>query len=142
MHPRGEGPRAHPSWEKPLIEAERGEFERTSEELGIPIERLVEAFHRASLEELSDADWNQLQNADSRDPSWTLDDVIAYRTTDDRPERRDVLRIVEGMKRGDALPAPIVLYRDGRPPYLVAGNTRLLVARTSGRRPSVLAVRI
>jgi hypothetical protein len=80
--------------------------------------------------------------ADSRDPSWTLESVITYRTTDDRPDRRDIMRIIEGMEHGDTLPAPIVLFRDGHPPYLIAGNTRLLVARAMGRRPKILAVRM
>ncbi len=129
------------AWRIPTKQSEWGEIERTSEALNIPIQKITAAFQRAKLEELSDETWDEMLNCDSRDRSWTLEDVLAYYPT--RPDHpREPQKILDAMNAGDTLPATVVLYRDGEPPYLIGGSTRLSVARATGRRPKVLAVRI
>ncbi len=53
---------------------------------------------------------------------------------------RDIAKIFQGM--GKKLPAPIVLMRKGKPPYLVGGNSRLMASRALGTKPKILAVRV
>lgn len=129
------------AWILPTAQSEQGEIERTSSELGIPIREILSAFQRGALEELSDEDWDRMENCDSRDRSWTLESVLSYYPT--RPDQsRDPQKILDAMNAGDTLPAPVVLYRKNKPPYLIGGSTRLSVARATGRRPKVLAVRM
>lgn len=133
-----------PEWKKPSFEEEMGEFEGASERLGISVELLREAFDQASLEDLMDADWSELQNSDSRDPSWTLDEIVQWlgnRKIDGADQSRDVDRLLQGFDSGSELPAPIVVFRKDAPPHLVAGNSRLLVSRAKGVTPKVLALR-
>ena len=129
------------AWRIPTVESEWGEIERTAESLGIPVREITAAFKRGALEDLSDEDWDRMENCDSSDSSWTLDAVLSYYPT--RPDHpRDPQKILNGMNAGDTLPAPVVLYRENKAPYLIGGSTRLSVARTTGRRPKVLAVRM
>lgn len=129
------------AWRVPTAQSEWGEIERTSEALGIPVRDITAAFRSATLEELSDEDWDGMRNCDSSDKAWTLEHVLSYYPT--RPDHpRDPQKILDAMSSGDTLPAPVVLYRKGQPPYLIGGSTRLSVARATGRRPRVLAVRM
>lgn len=128
-------------WKEPDYVEEHGELERTSEALGISLDDLTGAYTRGKLETLSDEDWNRMRNCDSRDPSWTLEQVLEYYPSrTDQP--RDAQRILNGMNEGVSLPAPVVLFRDGQDPYLVSGSTRLSVARATGRRPQIFAIRL
>ena len=126
-----------PRWEKPNLSVEMEEMERTAEVLEIAQEVLLRAYEKAELEELSDADWNGMQNADSSDTSWTPEDVREH-----LKGNRDFERIEQGMRAGETLPAPIVLYRENESPYLIGGNSRLLGCRIVGIRPMVLALRL
>jgi len=128
-------------WVKPNLVEEMGELDRTAEELGIDLEELIEAFENGELQDLDADEWKTLRNAHSRDESWTLDEVREW-MKEIKKNRRDPERVLSGFERGDEIPAPIVLYRSGEPPYLVTGNTRLLVARVKKIAPMVLKVRL
>ncbi len=137
---RGDSSKDEPlkhQWQKPDLSLELGEIERTAEETGIPLEKMVAAFDTAELQELSDEDWESMINCDSRDPSWQLDEIREH-----LKNKRDFERIEQGMKAGDTFPAPVVLYRENQPPYLIGGNSRLLGCRALGLRPTVLALRL
>ncbi len=128
-------------WKIPDYREEHEELERTARELGIDLYELIGAYSTATLEPLRHEDWDRMQNCDSRDGSWTLEDVLSYYPA--RPDHpRDAKRILDGLNAGVSMPAPIVLFREGHPPYLVAGSTRLSVARATGRTPKVFAVRM
>lgn len=127
---------AGPDWVKPTFESEDGEFERTAEEKGLEVEVLRDLFEKAELEELSEDDWSRLENADSRDSTWTLEEIQKH-----LKEKRDFDKIVEGFKKGDEIPAPIVWFCEGKNPYLIAGNSRLLACRGLDVAPKILALR-
>jgi len=126
-----------PQWQKPSLAEEMGELERHAEDSGINLDSLVSAFEKAELQELSDEDWVNMENSDSSDATWTADQVREH-----LDGKRDFKKIEEGLKRGDVMPAPVVLYRKGHRPNLLAGNSRLLGCRALGMRPTVLAIRL
>ncbi len=126
-----------PRWQKPWFLHDLGEIERTAQELGIDLQSLVAAFAKGALAELSDADWVNMKNCDSHDPSWTIEEVREHLKV-----KRDFGRIEQGILAGHSLPAPVVLYRDNEPPYLISGNSRLLGCRALGLRPTVFAVNL
>lgn len=125
------------SWQKVSLTDELGELERTAEDLEIPLERLTAAFEDAAVQELSDVDWEQTLNCDSSDPSWTFDDAREYLRG-----KRNFAAIVTGFNLGVSMPTPVVLYRTGKPPYLIGGSSRLLGCRVMHKRPKVLALRL
>lgn len=119
------------SWKKPTFDSEKEEFERVADEAGIPLEELRAAFQQAPLENLTDKDWSRLENTDS----WETTSLEAGRELAQK-YGRDIDRIAQG----GALPAPIVLELDGKL-TLVAGNTRLMVARALKDSPKVVWVK-
>jgi len=128
-------PKGEVRWIVPRIEAEKGEIIRTSEELGIEEEALFLACKNGRLELLSDADWENMDNCCSRDTSWKLEEAREHLAG-----TRDFSRIERGFAEGHDIPAPMVLFRKGMPPYLIAGNSRLLACRTLHQRPTILRV--
>jgi hypothetical protein len=123
-------------WKKPDIEEEQGEIERTALDLGIDnYEDLMERAKKSKLEPLTDEVWSQLQNTDSYDT-----DTVKKADRLAREYNRDIASVFDGM--GKELPAPIVLFRKGKRPYLVGGNTRLMASRAFGHTPKVLIVRM
>lgn len=128
-----------PKWEKPTLEEEQAEIERTAEHLGIATSILFDAYETAELEELSDEDWSILDNADSSSTDWTTEDA---RYKCEQEYGRDFKRIEDGLKSGHTFPAPLVLFQENQGPYLIGGNSRLLGCRVLGLRPTVLALRI
>ena len=124
-----------PQWQKPSLEEEMKELERHAQKSGMDFDSLVEAFKAAELQELSDEDWVNMENCDSRDMSWTSTEVHKH-----LEGQRDYKKIEEGLLAGHTIPAPVVLYRKGHRPNLLAGNSRLLGCRALGIRPTVLAI--
>ena len=61
-----------PKWKKPSLEEEMEELERHAEESGINLDSLVTAFNSAELQELSDEDWMNMENCDSRDKTYDI----------------------------------------------------------------------
>ena len=115
---------------------EAGEIARTAKFFGIDKYELLEACENGKLIELSHQDWEQLQNADSQDTTWTLEEVRTH-----LEGKRDVEVIEKGFNDRAVMPAPIVLFRKDQPPYLIAGNSRLLVSRVMNVQPKVWAVK-
>ncbi len=124
-----------PRWEKPALKEERGELERTARELQLQLDALVAAYEAAQLEVLSEEDWVRMENCDSANGTWTVESVREH-----LKPTRDFGRIERGTAEGDVMPAPIVLYRNEHPPYLIGGNSRLLACRVFKQRPTVLKV--
>ena len=126
-----------PQWGKPSLEEETGELERHAQESGMDVKSLKEAFKQAELQELCDEDWENMENCDSKDTSWTSQEVHEY-----LKGKRDFQKIEDGLRSGASMPAPVVLYREGYKPNLLAGNSRLLGCRALGIRPMVLAIHL
>ena len=123
-------------WKKPDVDEEQGEIERTALALGIDnYEDIVAKAKKSKLEPLTEEVWSQLENTDSYDT-----DTVKKADALAREYNRDIASVFDGM--GKELPSPIVLLRDGEPPYLVGGNTRLMASRALGHTPKVLLVRM
>jgi hypothetical protein len=120
------------TWTPPLLEHELGELERTAEEWEVNFEKLMRAFREGKLEVLKDTDWRRMVNCDSRDPSWTIEEVRSH-----LEGKRDFERIERGLRRGGILPAPTVLLRKNHPPNLLGGNSRLLGCRALSIQPVI-----
>jgi hypothetical protein len=123
-------------WKKPDLEEEQGEIERTALGLGIEnYEDIMAAGKKAKLEPLDDGTWSQLENTDSYDT-----DTVKKADRLAQEYNRDIASVFDGM--GKELPSPLVIFREGEPPYLVGGNTRLMASRALGHTPKVLAIRL
>ena len=123
------------SWYKPLMSEEHEDMERTSEDLEIDLHEIEDGYQHGSLVELTDNIWEKLENTDS----WgieSLEDAKRYAEEYDK----DIESIIEGFESGKSLPAPIVLIKPDGVPYLIAGNTRLMVAKALKITPRVVVV--
>lgn len=111
------------------------EIQEQANKLGIDSDVLLQAINDSiidgALVELSDEDWIKLENTDS-----------GFRLNIDqiRQVGGKVDIIVESLRNGLAMEAPIVLYRENQPPYLVCGNTRLMVSKLLNHKPTILPV--
>jgi len=125
------------AWRRPSYEEEAAEFERTSDELGIDLGLLQEAFRNGELVDLESWVWCILENTDSCE-------VFTIAETEAKAElySRDIARIFVGMARTDVFPAPIILTQPHHRPYLISGNTRLMACRVLNIRPKVLMVSV
>jgi hypothetical protein len=121
------------TWKKPLWEDEVDEIRRTARSLRVPMKVLKEAFFRATLRRVNDALWKQIENTESWGTT-TWGQVTAFADE----YGRDAESIRYGLENHEAMPTPILLLREGKRPYLVAGNTRLMVCRALGLRPLAL----
>lgn len=128
---------SNPSWSIPSIEEELGEIERTAEHLEIPLEVLLTAVNQGKLVILNNELWSQMENTDS----WETTDMQSVERLGNEYER-DVNSLVHAMKTGKTIPAPIVLIKPDGIPYLIGGNTRLMVARALGLRPKIFLITI
>jgi hypothetical protein len=127
----------HTTWIKPSIQEEMEEIKRTAEELHMPLRALLLAAQRGSLVVLDDVFWSQMENTDS----WETTDMDIVEKLGTEYER-DVDGLVQAMKTGQTLPAPLVLLKPNGIPYLIGGNTRLMVARALGIRPKVFLIKL
>lgn len=140
-----EGLRLKPEWTKPDLSEEGPEIYRTAMDLDIDYPTLLGAAKDGVLEDLTEEDWSDMLNCDSNDSTWTINQVVEWlnsRQVDGEDHTRDIDKLISGYESGNRLPAPIVLFRNNAKPYLIAGNSRLLVARAKGDIPRVLAVRL
>ena len=125
------------SWYKPPISEEYEEMERTSEDLGIDLHEIEDGYENGSLIDLTDDIWEKMENTDS----WNIRDLQHAKEYAEEYDK-DIESIIEGFESGNRLPAPIVLIKSDGVPYLIAGNTRLMVARALKVIPKVVMVRI
>ena len=123
------------SWYKPDMSEEHEEMERTSEDLEVDLSLIEDGYEKATLEDLTDDMWRGMENTDSWDIG-SLDDAKNYALE----YGKDIESIIDGFKSGESLPAPIVLIKPDGGYYLIAGNTRLMVARAFGIVPKVAKV--
>jgi len=124
------------NWIKPDLEEEIEEIERTAIDLDLNMEMLYGDAKKGKMIELSDEVWSQLDNTDSWEIN-KIEDAVEFAHEYDK----DVERLIRAFESDNAsIPAPIVLKRQDGHYYLIAGNTRLMVARAFGVRPKVLLV--
>jgi len=137
---RAEGEKRKVTWVSPNIDEEMPEFELTSETLNIDLNILIDAAQDAKLVPLDEFSmWRYLLNTESyKIKKGDMDAVYSIASK----YGRDVESIINAFVQGGTLPAPIVLVRKNLKPYLIGGNTRLMVARAMGVQPLILKVQL
>ncbi|MCB9811476.1 hypothetical protein H6783_01025 [Candidatus Nomurabacteria bacterium] len=135
----------HEAFEKPLetfkypeIESEVGEFKRVAQTFHEDVNYLISAAHLGELVVLDDKIWDTLENTDSNSFSageWSAVENCAAEVN------RDWRTLKAKIDSGATLDAPIIM-KWGEKYHLVAGNTRLMVARAMGLTPKVLLFEI
>lgn len=120
-------------WYTPDLAEEREEIQMQARLLGLPVHQIVDSLRKGKLAPLTDTMWASLENTDSYGIK-SLEDAEALADEYDK----DIDLISAGFERGASIPAPMILTFDDRPPYLVGGNTRLMVAKAFGVTPTVL----
>jgi 2'-5' RNA ligase len=119
-------------WTKPDLKEEHGEIRRHAKVLGIPHRDLHKAFQRARLVPLKHEHWKKLKNTDS----WTVKSMGDVEKLANRYGRK-THTIAAAFRSKSPLPAPLVVVDHKGNYHLVAGNTRLMVAKAMGIRPHV-----
>jgi hypothetical protein len=109
---------------KPSFHIEIDELKRTSQELGLVLNDLINGFNDSKIDVLSNKDWNKLENTDSNKIN-NIKDVQELAIKYDKDFDRVYNQIIKDKK----IEVPIILYRKGYNPYLIGGNTRLSILR-------------
>jgi hypothetical protein len=134
------------TWNKSPYNEERGEFERLTKER-TPLnanaktfkdnnEYLKKAYTNAKMVTLTDFMWRKLGNTDS----WTTDTLRkVYDAFKRNNEYRSVGNILTQFESGK-VNAPIVIQFADKSMELVAGNTRLMMAKILGITPKVYLI--
>lgn len=118
----------------PILEDERGEFERVSKELHIPLQDLLDAAEYGTMIELDESIWLQLENTDSNDiqkGDWDKVDTLC------KQKEREWREYKQDLEAGKSISAPTIV-KFGERYHKVAGDTRLMVCRAMGITPRVL----
>ena len=124
------------NWKKPDLQEEIEEIERTAVALDIDASKLFEDAKKGKIIDLSDDIWSKLDNTDS----WEIKSIEDAKLLADE-YGKDIESLIRGFELGKgSIPAPIILKRQQGGYYLIAGNTRLMVARAFGMTPKVLLV--
>jgi hypothetical protein len=138
------------NWVRPNLQNERSEIERAvSEFVGIEpthenVERVIESIGTALISNLSEADWQKLENTDSFENvrPGHIEDVEriieTYNKDLSRGTQRNVSLLVGGFKSGNEMETPVILESESGYLHLVSGNTRLMVARVLNIQPKVI----
>lgn len=117
----------------PDLELERGEFERVATTYNIPAQTLIEWAKEGTLQVLDETIWQQLDNTDSnRFEAHDWQTVAEFSAMAERNWKD----LKQKMDQGIAIDAPIIM-QNGAEYHLVAGNTRLMVARAAGAAPKI-----
>jgi hypothetical protein len=120
------------NWVRPSLEEEDEEIVRTAQIFKIDSNILRERFKKAKLVSLTDQMWKQMKNTDSYK---TISMPQALKLA--KSYNRDVDQIVKGFNNNEQIPVPLVAILNNEP-YLVGGNTRLMVARAMKIKPMIL----
>ena len=129
------------NWIMPDIQSEVDEIKRTAEEEGLSESEINDAISKGLLEELTEEIWSQLQNTESYDHVryQQMEDVKMYA---EKGEGRDWKSLLGAIKEGKPMKSPIVLIKPNGVPYLVSGNTRLMLSKVLGAKVKALIARM
>jgi hypothetical protein len=120
-------------WKKPHLAEEMEELESAANKLNLDIFDLKKAWDAGKLKKLKLEDWKNLENSDS----WSVTSVEEATKIAKKYDRD-----IDSILLADKLPAPIILFTENEKPYLISGNTRLMVCRVLGYTPTIFALKI
>jgi hypothetical protein len=121
------------TWKTPEIEHELSELSRTSTELGVPIDSLLQGVQLGRELNIKYEQWALIHNTDSCEE-------LSYKQAEELAVKygRDFKGLLQAMVEGVSLPMPLVLDDPEHGLYLVGGNTRLMACRVLNILPKVL----
>ncbi len=134
---------------RPEMAGEKDEIVRVIKEFFADVqpapspEQLIELFEKTPIVELSDQDWERLENTDSFHGVQAGDIERARTITEDYNEElpeqyhRDFDALLAAFKKGNDIECPMIIEHNNRT-HLVSGNTRLMIMRVLGMRPHVI----
>jgi hypothetical protein len=139
-----------PEWVRPNLQNETGELTRVIEGfLGKEpsqenIRALVDVLEQSPLVELSEGDWEALENTDSFhniipgqiESVQTITEEYNQALTEEN--KRDFAKLQSGFRNGNKIECPVILRNSEGKLHLVSGNTRLMIARALSVRPKVI----
>lgn len=120
----------------PNYETEISEIERIEKEFGLnkkQIEKIKKQFVEPKLTNFNS---KELDNSDYFLVK-TFDDIVELVNKYDK----DIDKLLEQFEKGE-IEAPIVLFRTKKNPYLIGGNTRLMLLKFLNIKPKVLKIKI
>ncbi len=120
-------------WKKPHLAEEMEELESAANKLNLDIFDLKKAWDAGKLRKLKVEEWKDIENSDSGTTN-----SIEKATKLAKKYDRDI----DSILLADRLPAPVILFRENENPYLVCGNTRLMVCRVLGYVPTIFSIKI
>jgi hypothetical protein len=132
-----EGSPADIKWRNPDIDDEVGEIKRHASHFGITAERLKRVIESGKLVKMNGDMFKKLENTQMREIN-SIEDLKKRGEENDK-KWEEIMRRIEA---GKSLYAPIVVHQQGNPPWLVAGNTRLMAARAYNITPKIWYVKI
>lgn len=138
------------NWTRPDLNKEKGELKRVAREfLGREdaVKELRDSLERSNVVELSESDWESLENTDSfhNVRFGSIDDARKiteeYNMLLDEDSRRDFDALLEGFTENKEMQCPTIVKKGGKM-HLISGNTRLMISRALGIRPKVIIVEL
>jgi hypothetical protein len=127
----------HSAWHRPSSEEEGEEIKSRAKDLGVSHQRLTRGVNKGKMGPLKKKHWKRLENTDS----WGTKKMKHVKKLS-KEYGKDWKGVKKGYKKGHSMPAPMVVHRKGKNPYLVGGNTRLMVARAKRVKPHVVHVNL
>lgn len=117
-------------WVEPTFDEELDQFQHISEELGLPIENLRDAFNEGSLQYLRKPIIEKLNNSDLKKIESYSDvvNLIQKNQKKDPTYEPDWKSLQQAIKSKSKLPAPIIMKYNSEY-YLIAGNIRLMLTK-------------
>ena len=125
----------HTAWHKPDTDEESDEIRDRAKDLGVDHDKLRKGVEKGKVAPLSRKHWKSLENTDS----WGTKKMKQVKELS-KEYGKDYKSVKKGYKKGHSMPAPMIVHRKGKNPYLVGGNTRLMVARAKRIKPHAVHV--
>lgn len=135
---------AYDQWVLPNIEMEMGEIERTAktfspEDETTMLDRIMEALKVGEIVDLTPDMWSRLENTDSWDVREGHMEDVLYHTAE---SGRDAVGLEKAFSSEQSMFMPIIVIKEDGTPYLVSGNTRLMVTRALALTPKAYIARL
>lgn len=124
-------------WHRPSTEEEKHEIRDRAKDLGVSHKHLADKIRKGKIAPLEDKHWKAMENTDS----WGTTKMSHVKKVA-KGYGKNWEKVHQGYKKGHSMAAPMVVHRKKKRPYLVGGNTRLMVARAHKIRPHVVHVHL
>ena len=121
---------------KPNLDIELEEIERTKQDLNLTNDQVNEIKEKFKTEELTVLNYKKIDNSDYGNVK-SFDDVLNLV----KKYGKDINRLLDKFSEGE-VEAPIILSIDNKKPYLIGGNTRLMLLQSLNIKPKILKIKI